>query len=104
MLRQADAIMLEELHAAGVYNDIGQAFVVLLPVKSVGVMGDGRTCESARALGPRARAFWPRARALAARDALGAAPSAEHRPRPARARSQGTRTCARSGACRRPTS
>ena len=50
VLRQADAIMLEELHAAGVYNDIGQAFVVLLPVKSVGVMGDGRTYENVCAI------------------------------------------------------
>lgn len=46
ILQQADAIMIEELHKAGHYRSIGQAFVVLLPVKSVGVMGDGRTYEN----------------------------------------------------------
>lgn len=45
ILRQADTIFLEEVNKAGHYRDIGQAFVVLLPVKSVGVMGDGRTYE-----------------------------------------------------------
>lgn len=37
--------MIQGITAAGIYNDIGQAFVVLLPVKSVGVMGDCRTYE-----------------------------------------------------------
>lgn len=47
ILQEADAIMIEELWASGNYRKIGQAFVVLLPdVKSVGVMGDGRTYES----------------------------------------------------------
>lgn len=50
MLQHADAIMLEELHAAGHYRAIGQAFVVLLPVQSVGVMGDGRTYENVAAV------------------------------------------------------
>mmetsp|Transcript_25772 Transcript_25772/g.42996 ORF Transcript_25772/g.42996 Transcript_25772/m.42996 type:complete len:540 (+) Transcript_25772:21-1640(+) len=50
MLREADDIMIQEIRAAGVYNDIGQAFVVLLPVKSVGVMGDSRTYEQACAI------------------------------------------------------
>ena len=50
MLREADDIMIQEITAAGVYNDIGQAFVVLLPVKSVGVMGDQRTYEQACAI------------------------------------------------------
>jgi GMP synthase (glutamine-hydrolysing) len=45
LLRAADAIYLEEIRAAGHYKKIGQAFCVLLPVKSVGVMGDGRTYE-----------------------------------------------------------
>jgi len=45
ILQEADAIMIEELHKAKQYRMIGQAFVVLLPVKSVGVMGDGRTYE-----------------------------------------------------------
>jgi GMP synthase (glutamine-hydrolysing) len=44
-LREADAIVLEELRAAGLYRTIQQAFAVLLPVQSVGVMGDGRTYE-----------------------------------------------------------
>jgi len=44
-LQRADAIFLEELHKAGIYNNIWQAFAVLLPVKSVGVMGDERTYE-----------------------------------------------------------
>jgi GMP synthase (glutamine-hydrolysing) len=43
ILRQADAIYLEEIREAELYNDIWQAFAVLLPVKSVGVMGDFRT-------------------------------------------------------------
>lgn len=42
ILRQADAIFLEELQAAGLYQKVSQAFAVFLPVKSVGVMGDGR--------------------------------------------------------------
>ena len=44
-LRQADAIVIEELHRAGLYREIQQAFAVLLPVQSVGVMGDDRTYE-----------------------------------------------------------
>jgi GMP synthase (glutamine-hydrolysing) len=43
VLREADAIFLAELRAAGWYDKVGQAFAVLLPVKSVGVMGDERT-------------------------------------------------------------
>src|ERR1700759_517780 len=39
-LRHADKIYLEEIRAAGLYNDIWQAFAVFLPVRSVGVMGD----------------------------------------------------------------
>ena len=50
VLRQADAIYLEEIRAAGLYNDIWQAFAVLLPVRSVGVMGDYRTYENVVAL------------------------------------------------------
>lgn len=46
ILQEADAIMIEELYSSGHYRAIGQAFVVLLPVKSVGVMGDGRTYEN----------------------------------------------------------
>ncbi len=46
VLRQADAILLEELKAAGWYRKTAQAFAVLLPVQSVGVMGDGRTYEN----------------------------------------------------------
>ena len=45
-LQHADSILIEELVAANVYYDIAQAFVVLLPVKSVGVQGDGRTYEN----------------------------------------------------------
>ncbi len=43
LLQAADAIFLEELHAANLYRQTAQAFAVLLPVRSVGVMGDGRT-------------------------------------------------------------
>jgi GMP synthase (glutamine-hydrolysing) len=50
VLREADAIYLDEIRAAGLYNDIWQAFVVLLPVRSVGVMGDYRTYENVCAL------------------------------------------------------
>jgi GMP synthase (glutamine-hydrolysing) len=49
-LRQADAILLEELKQAGWYRQTAQAFAVLLPVQSVGVMGDGRTYENVIAL------------------------------------------------------
>jgi GMP synthase (glutamine-hydrolysing) len=49
-LRQADAILLEELKQAGWYRQTSQAFAVLLPVQSVGVMGDGRTYENVIAL------------------------------------------------------
>ena len=45
ILRRSDAIYLEEIRAAGLYPDIWQAFAVFLPVRSVGVMGDGRTYE-----------------------------------------------------------
>jgi GMP synthase (glutamine-hydrolysing) len=45
LLREADAIFVEEVKRAGLYRDIWQGFVVLLPVRSVGVMGDGRTYE-----------------------------------------------------------
>lgn len=45
LLRLADAIFIEELRASGWYDKTSQAFVVFLPVKSVGVMGDGRTYE-----------------------------------------------------------
>lgn len=45
-LRQADAILLEELKKAGWYRQTAQAFTVLLPVQTVGVMGDGRTYEN----------------------------------------------------------
>ncbi len=45
ILRKADAIYLEEIRSAGLYDAIWQAFAVLLPVRSVGVMGDGRTYD-----------------------------------------------------------
>jgi GMP synthase (glutamine-hydrolysing) len=45
VLRRADAIYLEEIREANLYNEIWQAFAVLLPVRSVGVMGDERTYE-----------------------------------------------------------
>jgi GMP synthase (glutamine-hydrolysing) len=50
VLRKADAIYLEEIRATGLYDDIWQAFAVLLPVRSVGVMGDYRTYENVVAL------------------------------------------------------
>jgi len=50
ILRQADAIYLEEIRKAGLYDEIWQAFAVLLPVQTVGVMGDDRTYESVLAL------------------------------------------------------
>ncbi|MDY0019820.1 MAG: glutamine-hydrolyzing GMP synthase [Anaerolineae bacterium] len=49
-LQEADAIFLEELHAAGCYHQTAQAFAALLPVRSVGVMGDGRTYAQVLAL------------------------------------------------------
>ncbi|HEX7579564.1 MAG TPA: GMP synthase (glutamine-hydrolyzing), partial [Thermoanaerobaculia bacterium] len=50
VLQEADAIFLEELHASGHYEQTAQAFAVLLPVRSVGVMGDNRTYENVVAL------------------------------------------------------
>ena len=50
VLRQADAIFLDELRTAGLERQVAQAFAVLLPVQTVGVMGDGRTYENAIAL------------------------------------------------------
>ena len=50
LLRRADAIFIEELINAGWYEKTSQAFTVFLPVKSVGVMGDGRTYEYVVAL------------------------------------------------------
>ena len=49
-LREADAIFIEELVSSGWYEKTAQAFAVFLPVKSVGVMGDGRTYEYVVAL------------------------------------------------------
>jgi GMP synthase (glutamine-hydrolysing) len=50
ILRDADSIYLDEIRIAGLYDDIWQAFAVLLPVHSVGVMGDNRTYENVVAL------------------------------------------------------
>jgi len=49
-LQEADAIVIEEIRAAGIYDEISQALCVLLPVKSVGVMGDSRTYENVLAI------------------------------------------------------
>jgi GMP synthase (glutamine-hydrolysing) len=50
ILRKADAVYLDEIRKAGLYDAIWQAFAVLLPVKTVGVMGDGRTYDFVCAL------------------------------------------------------
>jgi GMP synthase (glutamine-hydrolysing) len=50
VLRQADAIYLEEIRSANLYDEIWQAFAVLLPIRSVGVMGDERTYDNVVAL------------------------------------------------------
>ena len=50
ILREADAIFIEELKNFNLYDDVWQAFAVLLPVQTVGVMGDGRTYENVCAL------------------------------------------------------
>ena len=50
LLRRADAIFIDELRAADYYDKVSQAFAVFLPIRSVGVMGDGRTYEHAIAL------------------------------------------------------
>ena len=46
ILREVDAVLLEEIRAAGYYRKLWQSFAVLLPIKSVGIMGDGRTYEN----------------------------------------------------------
>jgi len=50
VLRKADAILIEELKIQNLYNDVWQALVVLLPINSVGVMGDARTYENVAAI------------------------------------------------------
>jgi len=50
LLREVDAVYLDEICKAGRYDEIWQAFAVLLPVRTVGVMGDGRTYDQASAL------------------------------------------------------
>ncbi len=50
LLRQVDAVYIDEIRKAGLYDQIWQAFAVLLPVRTVGVMGDGRTYDQACAL------------------------------------------------------
>jgi GMP synthase (glutamine-hydrolysing) len=50
ILREADAIVVDEIKAAGLYRQTSQAFAVLLPVQSVGVMGDARTYEDTIAI------------------------------------------------------
>ncbi|MBS0521911.1 MAG: glutamine-hydrolyzing GMP synthase [Proteobacteria bacterium] len=50
LLRKVDAVYLDEIRKAGLYDEIWQAFAVLLPVRTVGVMGDGRTYDQACAL------------------------------------------------------
>ena len=51
VLRKCDTIFLDELHRTGWYRKTSQAFAVLLPVRSVGVMGDGRTYDNVVAIG-----------------------------------------------------
>src|SRR5207248_1350421 len=50
LLRRADTIVQEEIRSAGLYDELWQAFAVLLPVQSVGVMGDERTYEVTAAI------------------------------------------------------
>ncbi|WP_150525816.1 glutamine-hydrolyzing GMP synthase [Roseibium sediminis] len=50
ILRQADAVYIDQIRKHGLYDDIWQAFVAILPVRTVGVMGDGRTYDYACAL------------------------------------------------------
>ena len=50
ILRESDAIVLDEIRKAGLYREIWQSFAVLLPVRSVGVMGDARTYDYTIAL------------------------------------------------------
>ena len=50
LLQEADAIFIDELRQSGYYKRVSQAFAVLLPVRSVGVMGDARTYENVLAL------------------------------------------------------
>ena len=52
ILRQADAIYIDEIRKAGLYDEIWQAFAVLLPVRTVGVMGDARTYDTCARCAP----------------------------------------------------
>jgi GMP synthase (glutamine-hydrolysing) len=56
ILQHADSIYIEEIRHAGLYDQIAQAFAVLLPVKAVGVMGDMRTYEQVRPASPNSAA------------------------------------------------
>jgi len=47
LLREVDAVYLDEIRKAGLHDQVWQAFAVLLPVRTVGVMGDGRTYDQA---------------------------------------------------------
>jgi GMP synthase (glutamine-hydrolysing) len=49
-LRDADAIVLDEIRAAGMYREVWQSFAILTPLRSVGVMGDGRTYSNVVAI------------------------------------------------------
>jgi len=50
ILRRADAVYIDQIHKHGLYDEIWQAFAAILPMKTVGVMGDGRTYDHALAL------------------------------------------------------
>ena len=50
ILREVDAVLLDEIRAGGYYHKLWQSFAVLLPIKSVGIMGDGRTYENIAAI------------------------------------------------------
>ncbi len=87
LLRKVDAIYLEEIRLAGLYDAIWQAFAVLLPVRTVGVMGDGRTYDMACALRGGDQHGWDDGGRLSVRDGVPDAGGGAHRQRGSRCES-----------------
>ena len=91
ILRKADAIYLEEIRLAGLYDAIWQAFAVLLPVRTVGVMGDARTYDYVCALARGDQRRWHDRRRLSVRSGVPEPRGDAHRQRSRRHQPRGLR-------------